>query len=344
MTGPEPNGTNETKSVINSSLKVGLYTGSLVIGLPILVYLLFFAIFWLPAISYNWTIILIPILQFLIITLIGSYIIAQTIYLNSGLDIRTHTDSWNAALLSALGSCVWLFPLVVILECINYLWNQEFQFYPFTLLGLFLIMLVYLIIIQVLMMRAAFRHSAIPDEIANRFQKNENTDCSSRYSTRNLCILFLLLIIIPVGITFGVMRMDLIGPTSVPRSSGVFHFSPSASVEQQSASTIIITVTIPDDRINFGRTNPFIDPDKKGPRFVILYNSNDLSNQEIIDRQGLPVIIDPPEGLHYMNGSQVVLKGAMISDSNTKGHLEVIDINPSRGSIEMNNQIIDMWI
>lgn len=137
------------------------------------------------------------------------------------------------------------------------------------------------------------------------------------------------------------MRMDLIGP-------GGFHLLiPTGNIivaERLDRETIGMSLYIPDHRTDLGQTNPFIDPAKNYNHFIILYNSRDVSNQAIIDQQKLALTINPPEGLHYSEGARAILNGPEISNITSNGHLEIIDINPSRGSMDMKHLILDTKI
>ena len=83
-------------------LKVGLFVGSFVVGLPVLTHLIFCALFWLAAVDYNRDLFWIPLFQFLVIVIIGSYIVSQSLYSETGLVIRNDKDAWQVGILAAL--------------------------------------------------------------------------------------------------------------------------------------------------------------------------------------------------------------------------------------------------
>jgi hypothetical protein len=180
-----------------------------------------------------------------------------------------------------------------------------------------------------------------------------------QWVARNLfiipAILLVLIIVVPVGIAYTEVRMDLVRPTAY--SYGDIVGINSAFIERPDMDTIVITMNMRSQTIDYRYNNPFIDlpPGFDKPRFIILYNSMDMSDQATIDRQGLSVRIDPPDGLHYYNyslrdwdGSQqsrVILKGPEISNATSKGRIEIFDFNPTRGgAISSVDVPIENWV
>jgi hypothetical protein len=162
----------------------------------------------------------------------------------------------------------------------------------------------------------------------------------SRNLSTILCILLVFIIVVPAGITYAEMRMNLIDPTF-----GCCGLTPNSAIPERINSNTIQITYLTTSEINLGKENPFVDPipGLDRPRLFIYYNSHDLSDQVIINKQGLAVSIDPPEGLHYVRGSTVLLKGNEISNISGPGHLKVIDVNPSRGR-DMNWTVEDWEI
>jgi hypothetical protein len=62
--------------------------------------------------------------------------------------------------------------------------------------------------------------------------------------------------------------------------------------------------------------------------FNISLDDHDVTNQDIIERQGLSISINPPTGLSYQNGSQVIFTGPDISNKTRIHHLVVNEVYP----------------
>ena len=123
--------------------------------------------------------------------------------------------------------------------------------------------------------------------------------------------------------------MDLIAPELIYHGCCVVYPNVMTVVRIDS-ETIAINSSI--GAVNHWKQNPFKDPVPgfNRPQFIILYNAMDITNQAIIDSQGLNVTIFPPEGLRYQEGQHgVILKGSFISNVSQSGHIQIIDINPS---------------
>jgi hypothetical protein len=330
---------DEAKNRIIIPLKVGLSHGSFVVGLPVLILLLFYATFWLAAVGYNVSLFLIPLFQFFTIIIIGTYIVSRFLCIESGLAIRNGKDAWRAGIFAGVAGGIWILFFWVI---IGYMWYNIYFIITAQLFVLLFILFVLVLAFQGFMTWAVFKQSGTSPLVVKPLADTGYPALLSRLPYRFLCILMILVLVIPCGITFGIMRMDLIGPAGSfgLRSS----YSNAIEAERLDSDTIGMSLFIRDHRTNFGQTNPFIDPAQNYNRFIILYNSRDVSNQAIIDQQKLALTIDPPEGLQYMEGARVILKGPEISNATSKGHLEIFDVNPSRGSFDMKYSIVNMTI
>jgi len=324
-------------------LKIGLTEGSLAISLPVIILLTIFWFFWVEPIIYNFLLFLIPCIQFFAITILGSYYFSHTLLSDKRLEIHNGTEAFKAGLITAMGEGFFIVIYGALIELFLYLrygydaYTYSVHFFTY----LFLTLLVIIIVIQGLMTWGIFRQSTTPDTLFNPLsQTGKIRTFFSGLSYRNLGICLVLVMIVPTILTFGVMRMDLIGAASGQQLSLDLH---SLTAERSGPDTILITTFFPDNHYYFGRTNPFIDPAQNKNRFIILLNSWDLSDQPTIDRQRLAITIDPPQGLQYVDGSQVILKGPGIANI-TPGHLVIIDVNPSRGSTAMKMTMLDMSI
>jgi len=334
----EIKGIDVANSKIMIPLKVGLSAGNFFVGLPVLFFLLICVAFWKPALYYNLILILIPLLQFFAIVITGSFMVSRTLCGESGLIIRNGKDAWKAGIFAGVGGGIWIVFFWVILGYVLY--NFYFVITAQVLVFVF-ILFVLVLAIQGFMTWAVFKRSGTAPRVVKPIAGTGYLALLSRSPYRFLCVLMILAFIVPCGVTFGIMRMDLIGPAGshllIPQGNLIV-------VKRLDSETIGMSLYISDHGTDFGQTNPFIDPAKNYNHFIILYNSRDVSNQAIIDQQKLALTIDPPEGLHYTEGAHVILKGSDISNNNSKGHLEIIDINPSRGSLDMKYSIVDMNI
>jgi hypothetical protein len=93
------------------------------------------------------------------------------------------------------------------------------------------------------------------------------------------------------------------------------------SVERSGVDSVKISLLTEDP------STAWIPLDKR-PGFTILINGNDVSNATAIQKQGITMTIDPPEGLKYQKGSLVVLKGNGISNVTSPVTLKIIESFP----------------
>jgi hypothetical protein len=329
-------------------LKTGLTIGSFVVALPLLVFFLFFGRFWLLAIGYNKYLSQIPEVQFLAIVIVGSFIISRTLCGEKKLVLRNGAEALGAGILAGLASVIWLLLLYLI---VNYLGNVFFYdpdyHFKYVQMGLFIEMSVIIVMIQGFLTWVLFWQSGFSRKNSGPASDTGNVNNNSGTTTRNLYILLILLVILPVALCFIAMRMDMVGPSYSPSKVGLA-LGPNLVLCERSDSETIDMEVLLQDQIGPGiyakKINPFIDPAQNRTHFIILYNSLDVSDQAAIDRQGLALTIDPPDGIPYTDRARAVLKGPAISNTTSKGHLEVIDINPVRGSLRMRQKIVDMMI
>jgi hypothetical protein len=345
MTDHESNKRDDANDRTIVPIKAGLFLGSIAISLPIILLILLFTGFWRQVIKYNSMFFPVPFLQALAVIIIGSYIVVRSSYHQSGKAIHNERDAGITGILSGTASCV-----LLVISCIFFPWivsagNPKpvlHYFFPFTPYDLYPVIMMIVIIagVQALIARILFKQSEKAGISENGRFFSGNRVFLSRYSMHILCILTLLVLVIPAGVTYGLMKMDTI--PAFPRYDMDFHIH-SAGVERSGTDTIAITLNMPDSMrgVDYGLTNPFIDPTLNKRHIIILYNSRVLSNQEVIDRQALSVKIDPPGGLEYAHNSSVILKGPGISNATSKGFLKIIDVNPSRGSADMNMVIME---
>lgn len=339
MTEPEPKRVDSMKDRILIPLKTGLSVGSFVVGLPAMFHLLIVALFWNVAIGYNAYLILIPFIQFLTITIIGSYVVSRSLLSETGFFFRNGKEALGSGILAALAEGVWLLLLGVVIGCIHHL----SYFASVQLLQFLLFLFMIIIAIQGCMTWAVFKQSGTSQPTVKTSPDTGYLTLLSRSPYRFFCILLVLVLIVPAGITFGAMRMDLVSPTGSSTHTGlVLYNPPNVSIERTAVDTIVITGT--SHETDYCNTNPFIDPKENKNHFIILYNSWDLSDQATIDRQGLSVTIDPPRGLQYNGKSHVVLKGPELINGSSPAHLKIIDVNPSRGSTNMREIVSDKFI
>jgi hypothetical protein len=348
MTGKPQNLPDESKNRILIPLKTGFSVGSFVVGLPLLVFFLFFGRFWLLVIGYNKNFSQIPEVQFLAIVIVGSFIISRTLCSDRKLMLRNGAEALGAGILAGLASVIWLFFLYLIMNYLGnvFFYDPDYQF-KYVQIGLFIEMSVVIVMIQGFLTWASFWQSGFSRKNSSPASDAGNVNDDPGTMTRNLYILLILLVILPVALCFIAMRMDMVGPSYQP-SKVALAIGPNIVLCERSNSETIDMQVLLYDQIGPGiyakKINPFIDPAQNRTHFIILYNSLDVSDQATIDRQGLTLTIDPPEGVPYTDRTRAVLKGPAISNTTSKGHLEVIDINPARGSLRMRQKIVDMMV
>ena len=75
-------------------------------------------------------------------------------------------------------------------------------------------------------------------------------------------------------------------------------------------------------------------PDNSQTSFLgnkIFVDNQDISNLSVARQQGIPVDIDPPEGLAFVNGSQVTIRGPAVSNATHRPYLKIreyfLDLN-----------------
>jgi hypothetical protein len=266
--------------------------------------------------------------------------------------IQNGKDAWRAGILTACTEGVWILLFYLTFKFLDHFWHfDEFYEYAFRfdfLLALFVVILG----IQGFMTWAVFRQSGSVKKIRSSSSQTGYGTFISRYTSPLLCILLVLTVVLPGVITFGAMRMNMIGPIT----HSVTYIGPTPILPERVSNDTIVITTYPTldcisvgfkdpfECVKMGYTNPFINPAENRYYFLIKYNSKDISDQETIDRQGLSLTIDPPQGIQRVMGSHTVLKGPEISNTSSKGHLEIYEVNPSLGSIRMKTKWVDWEI
>lgn len=140
-------------------------------------------------------------------------------------------------------------------------------------------------------------------------------------------ILILLIIIVPLGITYIGIWSGIIKPQSCCADIDRI------KIDRLSTDSVKISFLS-------NNQNPGWILLQKPPSFQILIDSNEYSDENIIRSQGLSDVIDPPEGLEYRDGSLMILKGPGISNQNNPCHIIVIEVLPDGE----NRILYDSWI
>lgn len=354
MIKPQIDGQDDSQKDSGIPLKIGITAGSMYVGLPVFILLLIYAKFWLFAIDYNQDLFFIPLVQFIVVILIGSYIVAKTLCKETGFKIRNENDVWKAGIFAALPECIWVLIFYLIFIFLDKLGYFD-HFISFNLVRLDIVLFLFtaIIIIQVFMTWMFFKQPELSKKLKLNTSKNGHNTDTPRLIPRIIIIFLILTIVLPSLATYWAFRMDIIEPIT---HSVTYIGGPTVIIpERVSNDTIIITsypaldcvsmgFTDPFGCVKMGYTNPFIDPDENRYYFLIRYNSKDISNQEIINHQGLMLTIDPPQGIQRLKGSRTVLKGPEISNSSSDGRLEIFEVNPSLGSRNMKNMWVDHYI
>jgi hypothetical protein len=343
MTEHESKGMYDAKDRIIIPIKVGLLVGSVAIGLPYIINFIVEQHFWNLVIGYNYT--FHTTLSFLYIALfsIGSLFVGGESCRRLGAAIRNENDAFKAGIISGTASYFLLIGLMIGTKLI-------FSKTSFAAMGIIPSTNIFDILFHVVIFMISLSASVIIQSVGSisyfsyktRSDKSIFNGVDSRPGTLIikhlnciLALLILLIIFVPFGVVYYEMRMDLIEPMNVD-CCGLFPNSVSAN--RLGTDSIVIGIGIREGNVEYGMKNPFVDsvPGLEKPRIIVHYNSKDLSDQLTIDRQGLSDRIDPPEGLRYISGSRVILNGSDISNVTAKGNLEIIDVNPSRGTRLMN--------
>ena len=332
---------------------VGMIGGFAAIGLPMLINVILTHSFWDVVFRYfDYIDKDIAFFQNAAIYILGSFVIGVLSCRQLGQVIRNEKDAIVVGILSGMISYFMIIGTVMVgsflfsLNSANGYSLREFISIPWLLFFSIGISLIGAWIYY-------FQKST-----TDRFVEAIKYSRPGQWVARNLfiipAILLIFIIVVPVGIMYMGIRTELFPPPILNYGDVVGENS--AIIERPDADTIIITMNMRSQTVDYRYNNPFIDPvpgwDK--PRFIILYNSMDMSDQATIDRQGLSVRIDPPDGLHYYNyslrdwnggqQSRVILKGPEISNATSKGRVEIFDFNPTRGRTSPSAQVsIENW-
>jgi hypothetical protein len=140
---------------------------------------------------------------------------------------------------------------------------------------------------------------------------------SSALSTVGAGAPVLSIIAIPGSVALILMIIVLVLPLMVPtvdwqKCNG---FGDVLKIERLDDTTLKITQLNENSPQDCLSDKPYINK--------ISLDGRDVSNQAVIDKEGLSDTIDPPEGLMYANGSQVVLEGPEVQNKSHAPHLDV---------------------
>lgn len=130
----------------------------------------------------------------------------------------------------------------------------------------------------------------------------------------------ILLILILNGLSFAAIMTGVIErgcPGLVCRHSDI------VVAEKTGVDSIMVAV---------GNEDPSMDwvPPHKRPVFTVVLNGNDVSNQKIVEKQGIAITVDPPQGLQYQRGARVILKGPGVFNNTPYCTVNVTEKYPSK--------------
>jgi hypothetical protein len=138
-------------------------------------------------------------------------------------------------------------------------------------------------------------------------------------------LVVLAIIVIPVVYSHATPTVD---------SKKCFMFGDAQKIERLDEETIRITQlneNSPEDCLS---DMPYVNK--------LFIDGMDVSSQAIIEKQGLPDTIEPPEGLVYGNGSWAILTGPDISNKTHSPHFQIIKYTQGRdGSLIMLRYTVD---
>ena len=267
----------DKKKQILITVLVGLFGSAVFILLPLSINGLIVSQFWSLVISYNVSFQEIPIFQNALIVILGSFIVGTIVCSQLGsLSGNVENMMRRAGLSGAISGflligayfySVWSFSIVNFpgafgipqsgLPGSGNSWIEIIPFISFLLLDC-VIILVISIGIQIL--GAYFWHSLQTNGGKPIFSlKNPMlSKLLSKYSIIVLSILMVLIIIVPAQIIYTEMRMDLIEPSS-PYYDCCYHYPNQPFVSRYSPDSIYIAIAFRDERVDYGKKNPFKD-------------------------------------------------------------------------------------